>query len=158
MSLMIWAIHSMTVESDQWEHESTDWDVNIWMKSDIMVPLASGFSPGDVRVEQGERRQETSGRAFHCVLYHLSYALWSRPHAPHFLHPHLPFFTHMCTRACTPASMALFLLRTRRFRQALEDPLWWQLGLVVLGRRTSLTVQQNNLWHNSKRCNRRNLH
>ena len=114
---MVWATHSVTLESDQWEHKSIDWDVNIWMTSDIMAPVASGFFPRHVRVEQGERRQEALGTAFqNRVLHHLSYAIRSRHHTPRFLHPHLPSFTHMCTQACTPASIVPFLLHTRRFR------------------------------------------
>lgn len=57
MSLIIWAIHSVTLETDQWQHESTDWDVSIWMISDIMDPLTSGFSPRHVGWDGSERRQ-----------------------------------------------------------------------------------------------------
>lgn len=145
MSLMIRAAHSVTLESDQWEHKSTDWDVNIWRPSDIMAPVASGFFPRHVRVEQGERRQEASGRAFQNHPSHLSHAIWSRNHTPPFLHPHLPSHLPQLSPSCYTQGNA-------------GDPLSRQLGLTALSRRTNLTVYPNTLWHNSKGRNHRNLH
>ena len=99
MSLIIWAIHSVTLETDQWQHESTDWDVSIWMISDIMDPLTSGFSPRHVGWDGSERKPQ--GRTFCQVLHYLSFDILIKKCTRPFLHsPHLLFHSsHTCTHA-----------------------------------------------------------
>lgn len=52
----------MTLETDQWEHESIDWDVNMysdekWFKGPIHFWLLPQAGEGGAK----ERRQEASG-------------------------------------------------------------------------------------------------
>lgn len=115
MSLIIWAIHSVTLETDQWQHEGTDWDVSIWMISDRTDPLTSGCSPRRV----GDRRERRQGnlRVEHFAKSFTASPLtsWSRkaPHPPFALLLLSPIFTHMHTGM----HCCFLLLHHRRLRQ-----------------------------------------
>lgn len=146
MRLVIWTIHSMTLETDKWKHESTDWDINIWMKRDARNQFISGSSPkwrskgkmtGNLRIEHFPASFTTSPTT-----------CWSRNYAPHFFHsPHLIFHSSH-TEAHVPALPPQFSSScyTKGHSETLKGPLWWQLEFVGLGSRTNIITPQNNLW------------
>lgn len=146
MSLIIWAIHSVTLENDQWQHESTDWDVSIGMRSDIMDPLTSGFSSRHVRLNWGERSQgDLRVEHFAKSLTTSPLISWSRNtlHASFIL---LIFSSIPHTHACIPA---FFLLHKRRFRQKPCRVLFGGVWDCDRDNRTNLKTYKN-LWPNSK--------
>lgn len=117
MSLIIWAIHSGTLETDQWQHEGSDWDVSIWMISDRMDPLTSGFSPRLV----GDRRERRQGnlRVEHFAKSFTASPLtsWSRKAArPAFPSPRSSSLPSSHTRTQENAFL-LPLANQRRLRQ-----------------------------------------
>lgn len=141
MRLVIWTIHSMTLETDKWKHESTDWDINIWMKRDARNQFISGSSPKwrSKGKMTGNLRIEHFPASFSMLVKKL------RPTLLSFSSSYLPFFPHRGTRTCTPSSIFLFLLHQRTFRD-FKGSSWWQLELVGLGSRTNIITPQNNLW------------